>query len=189
MPLNFTPVFNSTLDIVHVNLTYQQAVQPPLMTTPEMLFFTASLGVILLVISVATKLEMCSDITGIMALPFLFVSAIQSFAVDTVTGTGVASSCVQSISGSCLSTEWALIESHTIYHYDFFGVIMAILFVISLANLYRLWLDYRKVTQQEHIGKGPSSLNDDASENTVDDHHGYPGGPIEDDNQRPRKRG
>jgi hypothetical protein len=87
----------------------------------------------------------------------------------------MASSCVQGVSGSCTITEWSLIENHIIYHYDLLGVVLAIIFLVSLANLYRLWLDYRKITEQEHIGKGPQALDmaDDSTENTFDDRQGY----------------
>ena len=176
MPVsNFTPVFNNTLDLVHINITYSVANQPPLMTTPNIFILTLLLGIGCLILSALTRSDMCNDLLGILAVPFLFLSAIQAFAVDTVTGVGMASSCVQSVSGSCLSTEWALIESHTIYHYDLLGVVLAIIFLVSLANLYRLWLDYRKITEQEHIGKGPQALDmaDDSTTNTFEEKGNY----------------
>ena len=176
MPVsNFTPVFNNTLDLVHINITYSVANQPPLMTTPNIFILTLLLGIGCLILSALTKSDMCNDLLGILATPFLLLSAIQAFAVDTVTGVGMASSCVQGVSGSCTITEWSLIENHIIYHYDLLGVVLAIIFLVSLANLYRLWLDYRKITEQEHIGKGPQALDmaDDSTENTFDDHRGY----------------
>jgi hypothetical protein len=188
MPANFTPVFNATSDIVHINITSYIANQPPLMTTPNMLFFTASLGILLLVISALTHEETCNDLTGILAVPFLFLSAIQAFAVDTVNGVGMAQSCIQGTATACNANEWVLIESHTIYHYDLFGVVMAIILLVSLANLYRLWLDYRKITAQEHIGQGPRALdmNEDAEQNTLDEHRGYAEGQTDDNKRKGR---
>jgi hypothetical protein len=176
MPVsNFTPVFNNTLDLVHINITYQVANQPPLMTTQTIFILMILLGVGLLLLSALTKSDMCNDLSGILAAPFLLLSALQAFAVDTVTGAGMASSCVQSISGSCSITEWSLIESHIIYHYDLLGVVLGVIFLVSLANLYRLWLDYRKITEQEQIGKGPQAMDmgDDSTDNTFDDKRGY----------------
>jgi hypothetical protein len=42
-------------------------------------------------------------------------------------------------------------ENHTIYHYDLLGVILALCFIASIANLYRLWLDYTRVINAKGI--------------------------------------
>lgn len=187
MPVNFTPVFNATADLVHINLTYSVANQPPLMTTQTLFILTILLGLGLLLLSALTKSDMCNDLSGILAVPFLFLSALQAFAVDTVTGTGMAASCVQGVSGACSITEWTFIENHVIYHYDLLGVVMGVIFLISLANLYRLWLDYKKITEQEQIGKGPQAMDmgDDSTDNTFDDRRGYAEGSRNPREKRP----
>ena len=144
MAVNFTQVFNPLVDTVHNNVTYTFANQPPLMTTETIFILTLLLGIGLLVLSTLTKTEMCNDFSGILAAPF---------AVDTVTGTGAVANCIQIVGGSCAATEWVLLENHTIYHYDLLGVLTALLFLTSLVNLYRLWLDHRKITEQEQLHK------------------------------------
>jgi hypothetical protein len=153
MGLNFTPIFNNSLDIVHINSTYTYANQPPLMTTPEIFILTIGLGIGLLLLSALSKAETCNDLSGILASIFLFVSAIQAFAVDTITGIGAVSNCLVTTGGVCSLNEWVLMENHTIYHYDLLGVVLGLVFLVSLANLYRLWTDYRRIIRQQEIEK------------------------------------
>lgn len=142
MVLNFTPAFNYT-DQVHYNVSYIIANQPVQMTTPTVWVVFAFLGIGLLLLSVLNIADTCNDLSGVLATIFLFISALQAFAVDTVSGFGVTS-----LLDSGIRT-FALMENHTIYHYDFWGVALGLTFVISLANLYRLWLDSRRVTNIE----------------------------------------
>lgn len=141
MALNFTPAFNAS-EQVHYNVSYIIANQPVQMTTANVWIVFALVGLGLLLLSVLNLEDTCNDLSGILASLFLSISTIQSFAVDTVTGFGVTSILDSGVH------EFVLMESHTIYHYDFWGVALGIMFVISLANLYRLWLDYRRVTDQ-----------------------------------------
>ena len=142
MAVNWTPAFNST-EVVHYNVSYIIANQPVQMTTSTVWIVFALVGISLLIISVMNIEETCNDLSGLMATIFLFVSAIQAFAVDTVTGFGVTS-----VVNPGNVNEFVLMENHSIYHYDIWGVALGILFVISMANLYRLWLDYHRITDQ-----------------------------------------
>jgi len=139
---NFTANFSAT-DVVHYNISYVIANQPPQMTTAVVWIIFALLGIGLLLLSVMSKEETCNDLSGILATLFLFISSIQAFAVDTVTGFGVTG---VTDSGA---HEFVLMENHTIYHYDFWGVALGVVFVMSLANIYRLWLDHKRITEQQ----------------------------------------
>ena len=142
MVSNFTPAFNAS-EQVHYNVSYIIANQPVQMTTPTVWVVFTLVGIGLLLLSVLNLEDTCNDLSGILASAFLFISAIQAFAVDTVTGFGVTSLLDSGVH------EFVLMENHTIYHYDLFGVALGIMFIISLANLYRLWLDSRRVTEQK----------------------------------------
>jgi hypothetical protein len=147
----FTPVFNTTTDLVHSNVTYIIANQPVQMTTPLIYIMCIALGLTFLIISAKGQVDSINDLAGILAVPFLLLATIKSYAVDTVTSYGVANQCVNLVSGVCQQTEWVLLENHTIYHYDLLGVVLAICFIISLANIYRLWLDYTRVIEGKQI--------------------------------------
>jgi hypothetical protein len=138
--INFTPGLGPA-DSVYYNVTYVVANQPPMMTTQTVWIIFALTGIILLLISVSTTSEMSNDLTGVLACPFLLISAIQSFAVDVITGSAFTTGTDNPYLG-------VMVQTHTIYHYDLIGVALGIIFVISLANLYRLWLDYHRVVDQ-----------------------------------------
>jgi hypothetical protein len=112
------------------------------MTTQTVWLVFALLGVGLLLFSRASAEATCKDLAGVMAWPLLLVSAIQAFAVDVVTGTTFTS-------GTAAPYLGVLVETHTVYHYDLLGVVLAIFWIISSANLYLLWLDHKRITQQE----------------------------------------
>lgn len=141
MPVeNFTYIANITANQWVYNQSYINANQPLAMTTQTVWLALVLLGVGLLVLSAVGKSGMVhQDLCGILASLFLFVSMVGSWAVDTVTGYGVLTS----------GTRFVLMENHTIYHYDIYGYALAIVWVISLANIYRLILDYRRITKQE----------------------------------------
>ena len=75
-------------------------------------------------------------------MPLFLIGAIQSFAIDVITGTIFTS-------GTAAPYLGVMVQTHTIYHYDLMGVILGIFFVISLLNLYLLWLDHKRITNQE----------------------------------------
>jgi hypothetical protein len=141
MPVeNFTYIANITANQWVYNQSFINANQPLTMTTQTVWLALVLLGVGLLVLSAVGKSGMVhQDLSGILAAIFLGVSFAGSWAVDTVTGYGVL------VSGS----KFVLMENHTIYHYDLYGFALGLVFLISLANLYRLFLDYRRVTKQE----------------------------------------
>lgn len=139
--LNLTSTIGSSNSLFY-NTSYIIANQPPQMTTQTVWIIFALLGIGLLLFSRASTEPTCKDLAGVMAWPLLLVSAIQAFAVDVITGTTFASGTDAPVLG-------ALIETHTIYHYDLIGVVLGIFWIIASANLYLLWLDYKRITQQE----------------------------------------
>jgi hypothetical protein len=149
--LNYTPVFDATTDLVHSNVSYIFANQPVQMTTPIIYVMCITLGLSFLLISAKGQVDAINDLAGILAVPFLLLATISSYAVDTVNSYGVANQCLNLVSGICQQTEWVLLENHMIYHYDLLGVIMGIIWIISLANLYRLWVDYTRVIEGKQI--------------------------------------
>lgn len=146
---NYTPIFDSIGDQAHVNISYMTANQPPLMTTQWVWVIFAICGVLLLIYSIKHHKDMEGDLCGILAAIVCLISALQSFAVDTVTGYGVASLCeTMTPSGVCTVQEWTLMESHQVYHYDLWGYVLGVIFIICLANLFLLWLRHNRVTGQ-----------------------------------------
>ena len=146
---NFTPVIDTLSHSVHYNISYMFANQPPQMSTPTIFLAFALLGIVLLLASRLDVSDTFKDLSGVVASLFLLLSAIQAFAVDTVTGAGVVGIC-STISGStCSVSEYVLLENHTIYHYDIIGYALGIIFIISLANLYLLWIDSKRIINQE----------------------------------------
>lgn len=168
---NFTPVVDTFTHAIHYNVSYVISNQPPQMTTPIIFIIFALLGVGLLLFSRCSTEPTGKDLAGVMATPILLISAIQAFAVDTVTGSGVFGVCNSTI-GDCIP-EYVMLENHTIYHYDLIGVVLIIIFVLSIGNLYLLWLEHNKVNQQEQAsvnpgknnpGKRPNNQNDDSED-------------------------
>jgi hypothetical protein len=135
--------FTNIADILSNQWVYNRssiiANQPLLMVTEPVWLALIFLGVGLLVLSALGKLGVMQDLAAILASIFLGVASVGSWAVDTVTGYGVLTS----------GTRYVLMENHTIYHYDLYGYVLEVAFLISLLNLYRLSLDYRRVTKQE----------------------------------------
>jgi len=128
---------------VHYNQSFSIAYQPVNYQTDTLWLVTCLIGLGMLLLStLARRLSReLTDVTSILSTVFLFLAAIWSFQVDTVTGYGVTNLEVGGI------RTFALMENHTIYHYDFIGVALGICFAISIANTYRLWLERRRVEE------------------------------------------
>jgi len=126
---------------VHYNQSFSIAYQPVNYQTDTLWLVTCLIGIAMLLMSAMDFNYVVKDLTSIFASPFLFISTVQAFAVDTVTGYGVTNLEVGGI------RTFALMENHTIYHYDFIGVALGICFAISIANTYRLWLERRRVEE------------------------------------------
>lgn len=137
---NFTQYFNQS-DLIHYNSSTIIANQPVQMTTELIWIVFALLGIAMLLMSAMDFNYVVKDLTSIFATLFLFISTIQAFSVNTVTGYGVTNLDVNGI------RTFVLMENHTIYHYDFIGVALGICFIIAIANQYRLWLEWRRVKE------------------------------------------
>lgn len=127
---------------IYYNTSYIIANQPPQMTTQTVWLATVLAGMSLLLLSRVVQEPTFKDLAGVMAAPLLLLGAIQAFAIDVVTGIVMATDTSVPYLGT-------IIETHTIYHYDLFGVIIGIFFALSLANLYLLWLDHKRLSEQE----------------------------------------
>lgn len=140
--LNFTPELGTVTTILY-NQSYAYANQPPMMTTQTVWIVFTLVGIGLLLFSRFAPEETCKDLSGVLAWLFVLVSMLQSFAVDTITSTVYAQSTTSPTPLGIIA------ETHTIYHYDLIGVVLAIVWAICWANLYLLYLDYKKVTTQQ----------------------------------------
>jgi DMSO reductase anchor subunit len=122
-PQNFTPVFNQTTEAVHYNQTY---VMDQTGYTPIWLFMMISMVAIsLLVIAYKFKDEMAA----LLSIIFSLVAALTSRTIDVVTGYGAT-----------YGNSYVLLEQHVIYHSDMLTVIFAICFILSILNLYYIYL-------------------------------------------------
>jgi len=148
--LNFTSGLGTSNSIFY-NVSYTIANQPPMMTTQTVWITFTLVGIFLLLLSAFTKSDMCNDLAGILACPFLLISAIQSFAVDVITGNTF-------VGGTDAPYLGVAMQTHTIYHYDLIGVALGIIFIISLANLYRLWLDHKRFTAPDDSQRMDSNV-------------------------------
>lgn len=122
-PQNFTPVFDPIADSVHYNQTYTRDQTG---YTPLWVFLTfAVITVSLLVIAYRFRDEMA----GMLAIIFSIVSALASRSVDVVTGYGATS-----------GNSYVMLEQHVIYNFDMLTMIFAICFILSILNLYYIYL-------------------------------------------------
>jgi hypothetical protein len=139
--LNLTPSIGSSNQIL-VNVSYMLANQSPFMTTHTVWLVFILTGISLMLLSAVWRERLVfNDLSGAMASGFLLLSALQSFSVDVVTGS-------RFVTGTDVPVMGVIVETHTIYHYELWGVLLAVLFVISLANLYRIWLDHKRVAAE-----------------------------------------
>lgn len=139
--LNFTTALG-TSNAVYYNTSYIIADQPPGMTTPTVWLTFTILGLALLLLSRQSQEPTLKDLAGILAVPIILISAIQSFAVDVITGTVYTT-------GTSIPYLGAIVQTHTIYHYDLVGFVLGIIFLISIANLYLLWIEYTRLEPPE----------------------------------------
>ncbi len=132
---------------VAVNTSYTIANQPPQMTTQTVWLFFIAISFILLIVSRLDIEATAKDLSGVISWVFLLISAIQSFAVDVTNGTAV-------MAGTSSPYLGAIIETHTIYHYDLIGVGLILCWIFATANLYLLWLDHNRVMDQNDNSGG-----------------------------------
>ena len=134
----YTPVIPATgTDTTYYNISYMLASNS---ATPFAFWlFMAMLGLTLLFASFVLKEAQGNDICAIMA-PFpILITAWQSLSVDIMGGYGVA------VSGNT----WVLLENHIIYSQILISLLFALLFIISLFNIYRVWLNSKVIDSSE----------------------------------------
>lgn len=144
---NFTPIIPviGGDDEIHPNQTFVISDRP---FTP----FPVWLIVIVLAFgtffaSLILKPEQCNDICAYLSPIFTAFGIYMSFGIDMVTGFGVASSSEPDLTPPITTTahEWILMENHTIYHPEPFIILLVIIFIISLANVLRVYLQHREL--------------------------------------------
>jgi len=130
---------------VHYNQSFSIAYQPVNYQTDTLWLVTCLIGLGMLLLStLARRLSReLTDVTSILSTVFLFLAAIWSFQVDTITSYGMSSM------STAEGREWVILTTHTIYHYEIWGVVFSILFVISAANIIVTWLEYRRIEESE----------------------------------------
>ena len=135
--MNFTPVMDTMANVTHYNVSYSLSSNS---ATPFVFWlFMAMLGITLLFASFVLKEAQGNDICAIMA-PFpILITAWQSLSVDIMGGYGVA------VSGNT----WVLLENHIIYSQILISLLFALLFIISLLNIYRVWLNSKVIDSSE----------------------------------------
>ena len=134
------PAFNQT-EVAHYNQSYAVAVLAVTSTSELEWIVLAVLGIIFLIASTIGENRVAIDVYSILASMFLFIAAVKSFSIDTVTSYGTTH-----LQGT---NEFVTMVNHTIYHYDIWGVVFGILFVLALGNQWRLWLDWHRVEEIE----------------------------------------
>ena len=137
---NFTPIINTSVETVHYNVSYMYAQNQAQWTvSPWLLALCIIIGIVFLFLSGMLPLSVGSDLSAAIAHLFIFLAAAGAWSVDNISSYGVTSQ----------GQEWVLLEGHTIYSYAFLGVVMAILWIVSWLNIYRLIMDYKRITEQE----------------------------------------
>jgi len=117
------------------------------MITPFIWGLLIVIGIALLVLSTIGQAgSLHQDLCGGLSWIIIFIAAACSWSVDTVTGYGVVAD----------DGFYALLENHTIYHYDAVGILLVLIWVGCWINLFRLWLDYRRISKQEELMKDQS---------------------------------
>lgn len=127
--LNFTRIIpSSDLTIINQSFAYNGSPHTPL---PFFLLMFLT-GLAFLGLSVYLKPEQCNDLFAYIAPVPLFFSAIMSLGIDVHTSSGISTI----MSGTL--TKYVLIENHTIYSIFLLTVFIAILIIISIANIVRV---------------------------------------------------
>ena len=136
---NYTVAFPIT-NVVVVNQSYHIFDQNAT-AFPEWIFEVV-LGLVLFFAALyaSTKPEMgeIDSILSVMSCFPMFVAAFMATSIDYVTGYGVASTVINNIS------YYALVENHTIYHYDITGLVLWVFSVIATLNTIRVIVNHRK---------------------------------------------
>jgi len=148
---NFTPVFDSD-DQVHYNVSSHIDTSG---ATPFEVWGVAALtGLVLFFLSLkvsasTAEIERDALISVISWIPLAF-TAYTSFAVDRITSFGVAGLVeTQSPQGGIQFHEYVLLENHVIYHFDFIGILFAILFIIAIINTIRILAIHKSLRLQQ----------------------------------------
>lgn len=158
-PEGFSPVINyvdynlsysnASKEYVHYNMSFSRDDNA---STPFALWlFMAVLGLTLLIASFVLTTEQGSELISLIAPYPLLATAWQSLAIDTMNGFGVSSQVewigvYTANKGSTPNiNEYILLENHVIHSEVLLAVFFLILFIVSLLNIYRLYLKAKTI--------------------------------------------
>lgn len=119
------------------NITYTQSTNNA--TPLTVALFVALIGIAALIGSIMLSRDISGVIMAVIA-PFpLIIAAWQFMTIDIVTSYG----------SSAISTNYALMENHTIYTMYSVSIIMLVLFGISVLNIYRIIMASRVGSEED----------------------------------------
>jgi hypothetical protein len=158
-PAGYTPIINYTgsyvipSDVVHYNISYSH--EDAGTTAFPFWLFIAITGIVLLLGSFVLDAKKGGELLAVLA-PFpLLVAAIQSLKIDIVTGFGVTSQIAYYGSEGGVQTaavpsvgEYVLLEHHIIYGEILLAVFFVILFIGSIFNIYRLYVNAKTLKEE-----------------------------------------
>lgn len=86
------------------------------------------------------------DLCGILSAIFSAIVTISSRCVDYVDGYGVTSQvAIQAATGKINTHEYVLMTHHVIYPINYITVLFAIVFILSVINVYRIYILNSKI--------------------------------------------
>lgn len=139
---SFQQVINQSYIDTYYNISY---VQMPVSTVPLVdVLWLASVGIILLVLSLLVGCDKCNDILAIMAVFPLGVASWRFQTVDIVES-GVASTYGTTTSPSLNEHVYVMMTQHnsvSLYHE---GIMCSVFFIIALFNVYRILMINREL--------------------------------------------
>jgi len=145
---NFTPIISYPVK-AYINQSYVFDDQNAIPVSEWYSLITVGMVLFLASLYASTRPEM-NQIDGLLSamscLP-MFVAAFTATALDEVTSYGAASS------GNTTFPIFTLLENHTIYHFDMFGIVLWIFSFIATLNTIRIVVNHSKFDQMFQKGK------------------------------------
>jgi len=152
---NFTVAIEPDEDFAHYNESYHKYDQP---ATPKWMFDNfVYLAFACLFLSFILTQKQRADLFGYLApLPFLISSLMCTglSGIDVVNGYGVGAVIEVPATGASTQNlgEFVLMMGHNIYINDMLAIFLFIMFIISLINCYRVYMEHELF--QQSVGGG-----------------------------------
>lgn len=144
-------VLNKTFPISDNAIYNQSFIMNNDSSTPFIIWCGAIIiGIILILLSLMSGLFSNGEEGLVSILSWIPISyaIFSSFAVDMITGFGVTS---QPDPGAGFVNEYALMELHTIYHFDVVAVCLFVLLAFAIGNTYRIWVSQKKLREYSEM--------------------------------------